>query len=92
MPTAKKLTFSLPAEDARYIDDQVAAGAYASRSEVVRAGLRSLQEHDAVEEWLRDEVLPTYDAMIADPSRGIPAEEVRRTLHARFGDPAKTSE
>lgn len=26
-----------------------------------------------VETWLRDEVAPVYDAMVSDPSRGIPA-------------------
>ncbi|MGH7069311.1 MAG: type II toxin-antitoxin system ParD family antitoxin [Acetobacteraceae bacterium] len=50
-----------PAEQASYIDAQVAKGAYASASEVVRAGLRALQERDAAtERWLRDEVVPAY--------------------------------
>jgi antitoxin ParD1/3/4 len=42
-----KRTFSLPEEQARFIDRQVASGGYASGSEVVRAGLRALQERDA---------------------------------------------
>jgi len=43
----------------------------------VRAGLTALSEQDeAVERWLRDEVVPVYDAMRADPSRAIPAEQV----------------
>ncbi len=84
MAAAEKRTVSLPAEQAGYIDALVARGAYASASEVVRAGLRALQERDAaVERWLREEVAPVYDAMQADPSRAIPAEAVLETVRAR---------
>jgi putative addiction module CopG family antidote len=38
LPPTEERTFSLPAEQADYIDSQVASGAYASASEVVRAG------------------------------------------------------
>ena len=86
MRATEKRTFSLPAEQAGYIDAQVASGAYASASEVVRAGLRALQERDAAEErWLREEVVPAYDAWKADPSRAIPAEEVFAELRALHG-------
>lgn len=47
MPSSDKLTISLPAEQASYIDALVASGAYATASEVVRAGLRALKERDA---------------------------------------------
>jgi antitoxin ParD1/3/4 len=87
MSSADKRTVSLPAEQARYIDALVASGTYASASEVVRAGLRALQERDAaVERWLREEVVPTAAAMQADPDRGIPADQVFaeiRALHAQ---------
>ncbi len=67
MSTVEKRTVSLPAEHAAFIDAKVASGAYASTSEVVRAGLRALRERDdAVERWLREEVAPTFDAMVAD--------------------------
>ncbi|MBV9777194.1 MAG: type II toxin-antitoxin system ParD family antitoxin [Acetobacteraceae bacterium] len=83
MSAVEKRTVSLPAEQAGYIDALVAKGTYASASEVVRAGLRALQERDeAVERWLREEVAPVYDAMQADPSRAIPADLVRQTLHS----------
>jgi antitoxin ParD1/3/4 len=64
-------------EQASYIHALVASGAYATASEVVRAGLRALQERDAaVERWLRNEVVPAAAAMQDDPSRGIPAGQV----------------
>jgi antitoxin ParD1/3/4 len=37
----------------------------------------------AVEQWLREEVVPVYDAMEADPARGIPAGQVLTMLRAR---------
>ena len=86
MSTVQKRTFSLAEEQAEFIDAKVASGDYASASEVVRDGLRALKERDqAVEVWLREKVAPAYDAMIADPSRGIPLKEVRaelKRLHA----------
>lgn len=57
MPSAEKRTISLPTQHAIYIDEQIASGRYATTSEVVRAGLRALQERDAaVEAWLREQV------------------------------------
>ena len=51
----------------------------ASASEVVRAGLRALQERDAaVERWLREEVAPVCDAMQAEPGAASPPTRSRR--------------
>lgn len=59
-----KRTVSIDPENSAYIDAQIKAGGYASTSEVVRAGLRALQERDAaVERWLQNEVASTYDAV-----------------------------
>jgi antitoxin ParD1/3/4 len=85
MPKVTKRTFSLPAEHASYIDTKVSSGAYASGSEVVRAGLRALQERDAaVERWLLEEVAPSYDAMKAKPARGLSAKSVFAEARARY--------
>lgn len=84
MSNVEKRTVSLPHEHAAFIDAQVASGAFASASEVVRAGLRALQERDAaVERWLRTEVVAAYDAHKADPSKAVPAEQVMDRLRAR---------
>lgn len=89
-PVAKR-TFSLPPAHAKFIDTKVASGAYASGSEVVRAGLRALQERDAaVERWLREDVAPVYDAMTADPSRAIPVKDAFAAVKARHAARRKT--
>jgi antitoxin ParD1/3/4 len=84
MTAIQKRTFSLPPEQSQYIDDLVASGGYASASEVVRAGVRALQERDqAVERWLREDVAQVFDAMQADPTRAIPSEDVFASIRAR---------
>ena len=77
MSNIEKRTVSLPEEHAAFIDQMVASGAYASGSEVVRAGLRALRERDAaVDRWLREEVAPVYDAMQDNPKRARSLDEV----------------
>ena len=84
MANVEKRTISLPEEHAAFIDQLVASGTYASASEVVRAGLRALQERDAaVERWLREEVAPAYDAMQADPGRALGLGDVFADIRAR---------
>jgi Arc/MetJ-type ribon-helix-helix transcriptional regulator len=51
--------------------------------QVIRDGLRALQHHDrALDAWLRERVAPAYDAMKANPSRGVSAKKVRASLAA----------
>ena len=81
MAATEKRTFSLPAEQSAFIDEMVKSGAYATGSEVIRDGLRALQERNAtVERWLREEVAPTYDEMKAHPERALTGEQVRDNL------------
>lgn len=84
MSATAKRTFSLPPEQAAYIDVLVSQGTYASASEVVRAGLRALKDRDdAVEKWLQTEVARAYDEMRRDPGRAIPAKRVFDQLRER---------
>ncbi len=85
MTGLSKRTISLPAEHDAFIETKLKAGTYASASEVVRAGLRALQERDeAVEAWLRNEVVAAYDEMQKHPERGIPIDEAFKRLDARL--------
>lgn len=84
MSGTEKRTVSLAAENAAFIDAKVKSGGYASVSEVVRAGLRALQERDeAVERWLQDEVATTYDAVQAGTSKTMPVGDVFDDIRAR---------
>jgi len=38
----------------------------------------------AAESWLRTEAAAAYDALKADPSRGVPVEEVRARFEAKW--------
>jgi antitoxin ParD1/3/4 len=59
MTNRETRTVPVPAEEAKYVDSLVASGAYASASEVVRAGLPALQEREAaIDRWLQEEVIP----------------------------------
>jgi antitoxin ParD1/3/4 len=91
MTQVLKRTFSLSNEHTKYIDEKVASGAYASDSEVVRAGLRALQERDlAISRWLLDEVAPAYDAIKADPARAVPADAVFSQIRRRGRAPGQS--
>ena len=84
MRTTKQLSITLPNEMADALRERVQSGEYASESEVIREGLRALWSRDqAVEEWLRSEVADAYDALVADASRAVTADELRTHLAAK---------
>ena len=83
MRTTQQLSVTLPNEMAQMVKSKVSSGEYASESEVVRDGLRALQSRDkALENWLLSEVVPSYDALKADPTRGRTISDVRASLAA----------
>ena len=91
MARVTKRTFSLPENQSAFIDAKVAAGGYASSSEVVREGLRALQERDAaMERWLTEEVGPTYDRWKAGIEKMHPVDEVFEELHRLIDNNAQT--
>lgn len=81
--TTQQMSITLPHEMARLVKEKVASGAYASESEVIRDGLRALQERDAVvERWLREEVAPTYDAHKAHSDKASSLSDAAARLDA----------
>ena len=83
MRTTKQLSITLPTTMAEALKERVASGEYASESEVIRDGLRALMARDrAVESWLHQQVAPAHDALRADPSRAVTADQVRARLAA----------
>ena len=83
MRTTQQFSITLPNEMADIVRTKVAAGEYASESEVIRDGLRALMARDrAVESWLLNQVGPAYDALRADPSRAVTPDLVRARLSA----------
>jgi antitoxin ParD1/3/4 len=78
MRTTRQLSITLPNEMADAVTAMVEAGKYASESEVIRDGVRTLWARDqAMENWLRTDVAAAYDAMIANPNDYITPEELR---------------
>jgi len=83
MRTTQQLSITLPNEMADAVKAKVQTGEYATESEVIRDGLRALMARDrAVESWLHSQVGPAYDALKADPSRAVTADQVRARLAA----------
>lgn len=83
MRTTQQLSITLPNDMADVVKEKVRSGEYASESEVIRDGLRALLARDrAVENWVVQQVGPAYDALKADPSRALTADEVRARLAA----------
>ena len=85
MRPTEPLSITLPREMAEQIRAKVAASEYATQSEMIRDGLRALQERDqAVDGWLHEQVAPACDALKAQPGRGLSALAVRQALAAEY--------
>ena len=83
MRTTRQFSITLPNDMADVVKAKVETGEYATESEVIRDGLRILMARDrVVENWLKDQVGPTYDALKADPSRASSVSQVRAKLAA----------
>jgi antitoxin ParD1/3/4 len=67
-----------------FIRKQLESGRYNNASEVVRAGLRMLEDFEAErEKWLRSEIPSRLSQLRQDPTKGIPADAVFSELEAR---------
>jgi antitoxin ParD1/3/4 len=84
MRTTQSLSITLPHEMAQMVKAKVSSGEYASESEVIRDGLRTLAARDAaVEKWLIEEVVPTLDAMKAG-AKTLSADEAWAQISAHM--------
>jgi antitoxin ParD1/3/4 len=79
------VNISLTPELERLVDDKVKTGRYASASEVVREGLRLLEEQDETKQLRLAEVRRKIDRGIEQLDRGlgIPGPEARARLRQR---------
>ncbi|WP_395945080.1 hypothetical protein [Brevundimonas sp.] len=77
MAATRKITVEVPEETAREIDAKVASGF----SESPEAYL--LSQNPRVEDWLRNEVVPTLDRIERENTPGVSAEEVLALVKAR---------
>lgn len=85
MRNTQPMSITLPHDMAAMVKAKVASGEYATESEVIRDGLRTLLARDAaIEAWLQDEVAKSYDEFAADPGAGIPGEELMARLQASY--------
>lgn len=81
MRSTQQFSITLPNEMADVVKAKVAAGEYATESEVIRDGLRTLLARDrAMDTWLREQVIPAAHALKADPSRVLSTGQVREHL------------
>ena len=90
----QKLTITLSDEIAEMVRRRVDSGEYANASEVVRDALKTIEDDPMrgpeIEAWLKSVAVPAYDAIMADPSRGLSAEEVRASLAACYERATRT--
>lgn len=83
MRSTQQFSITLPNEMAEAVRAKVAAGEYATESEVIRDGLRVLLARDrAVEVWLRHDVATAFDALKNNPLRAVDVSTVRARLAA----------
>lgn len=84
MRSTQQFSITLPNEMADVVKAKVAAGEYATESEVIRDGLRTLLARDrAMEAWLREQVVPAAHALKDAPESALSADQVREHLAAK---------
>jgi len=80
---ARNTSVSLGDHFARFIDAQVDKGRYGSASDVVRAGLRLLEEHEAQVEALRAALVEGEQSGSSQPFKGAAFLKEMRAKHGR---------
>ncbi|HMQ57398.1 MAG TPA: type II toxin-antitoxin system ParD family antitoxin [Rhizobiaceae bacterium] len=84
MAVARRITLELTQDVADAIDRKLASGEYASASEIVGEGIGALMDRDeAVERWLREEVVAGHAEYLADQANTIDIDDILPRLMAR---------
>ena len=89
MEATRKLEIELPETLADWMRAQVESGRFAGESEAAASALTLMREQDEdaadphVEAWLRDVVVPRYQAWQASGDPGMTVDEVRASLARR---------
>lgn len=84
MRSTQQFSVTLTHEMAALVKAKVDAGEYATESEVIRDGLRTLAARDhAIEAWLRKQVVPAAKSVRADPGCALTAAQVRAHMAKR---------
>ena len=83
---AKNTSISLGDHFERFIGDQIKSGRYGNASEVIRSGLRLLEEHESKVEALRRALLEGEASGDAGP---LDFDEIRRDARRRAGFPSE---
>jgi antitoxin ParD1/3/4 len=94
MEDGREFKITLPNDLADAVERKVASGEYESVEAVLREGLEAVFDRElddilpplseaAIERWLREDVVKTLAEYDADPSTGVPIEEVMDRFRER---------
>ena len=90
MAANQQLLITLPSEMADLLHRKVASGKYANESEVISDSLTLLEDHEeALEQWLREDVVPACIEFEANRSSGILAADLHSELENHRKDPQR---
>jgi antitoxin ParD1/3/4 len=78
---ARNTSISLGDHFATFIDAQVQAGRYGSASDVVRAGLRLLEDHETKVKTLQDALVAGEES---GPAKDFDSDAFLKRMHSRY--------
>jgi antitoxin ParD1/3/4 len=91
MPQATSLQVTLSEDALKFVREKVSTGEFASESDVINESVAAMQDHDhEFELWLHEVGASRYDSFQANPSSGIPIDQVEKNLEKRRKERAKS--